>query len=103
MKAIKVEKTEAFIEAYETEKCLWDVCSVDYKNRDEKQKALSRLCAECDMSGKIFFIANLNLILRLLRRKAKCLNYRLKHQVKLKKILKTFHFKIKAVIYEQSP
>ena len=54
MKAIKVEKTEAFIEAYETEKCLWDVCSVDYKIRDEKQKALSRLCAECDMSGKIF-------------------------------------------------
>ena len=25
MKAIKVEETEAFIEAYETEKCLWDV------------------------------------------------------------------------------
>ena len=37
MKAIKVEKTEAFIEACETDKCLWDVCSVDYKNRVEKQ------------------------------------------------------------------
>ena len=45
------ELTEAFIDAWGTEECLWDVTSHHYKNREKKQKSINIIMERFDMTG----------------------------------------------------
>ena len=45
--------TNAFIEPYRREACLWNVFDKDYKNRVTKTDAQKRLAKEFDITGKV--------------------------------------------------
>ena len=45
--------TNAFIEAYRREACLWNVFDEEYKNRVTKTDARKRLAEEFDITGKV--------------------------------------------------
>ena len=45
--------TNAFIEAYRREACLWNVFDEEYKNRVTKTDAQKRLAEEFDIAGKV--------------------------------------------------
>ena len=45
--------TNAFIEAYRREACLWNVSDEEYKNRVTKTDAQKQLAEEFDISGKV--------------------------------------------------
>ena len=45
--------TNAFIEAYRREACLWNVFDEEYKNRVTKTDAQKRLAEEFDITGKV--------------------------------------------------
>ena len=45
--------TNAFIEAYQREACLWNVFDEEYKNRVTKTDAQNWLAEEFDITGKV--------------------------------------------------
>ena len=45
------ELTEAFLDVWRREECLWDVTSHHYKNREEKQKSIDIIMEKFDMTG----------------------------------------------------
>ena len=45
------ELTEAFIAAWRSEECLWDVTSHHYKNREKKQKSINIIMEKFDMTS----------------------------------------------------
>ena len=48
----KTINTESFIEAWEEERCLWDVNSVIYKNRYEKARSRKKLVEQFSVIGR---------------------------------------------------
>ena len=42
-KAKRNELTEAFIDAWRTEECLWDVTSHNYKNHEKKLESINMI------------------------------------------------------------
>ena len=50
-KAEKEEKAERFIEEWKEVRCLWDVISAEYRDRNEKRKGCEKLASLCEMSG----------------------------------------------------
>ena len=50
-KAEKEEKAERFIEEWKEIRCLWDVISTEYRDRNEKRKGYEKLASLCEMSG----------------------------------------------------
>ena len=51
-KAKRNELTEAFIDAWRREECLWDVTSHHYKNREKKQERINTIMEKFDMTGQ---------------------------------------------------
>ena len=45
------EHTEAFIDAWRREQCLWDLTSHHYKNREKKQNSINIIMEKFDMTG----------------------------------------------------
>ena len=45
--------TNAFVEAYHGEACLWNVFDEEYKNQVTKTDAQKRLAEEFDITGKV--------------------------------------------------
>ena len=48
-KAKEIELTEALIDAWRREECLWDVTSHYYTNRQKKQKSINIILEKFDM------------------------------------------------------
>ena len=55
-KVQKIEKTEEFIAKWQEKECLWKVDSAQYRDRDERRKAVSELAALFEMTGTLFLI-----------------------------------------------
>lgn len=50
--SLEKERIEEFIQKWQEKTCLWKVTSVEYKNRNERRKAIKDLAEQFSMSGK---------------------------------------------------
>lgn len=50
--SLEKERIEEFIQKWQEKTCLWKVTSVEYKNRNERRKAIKDLAETFNISGK---------------------------------------------------